>query len=43
MAIQDLTRALSLATDEFAARRMDANVKLALAGHEINEFDKGQG
>ena len=43
VAIQDLTRALSLATDEFAARRMDANVKLALAGHEINEFDKGQG
>ncbi len=40
--ITDLTEALSKASDEFASRRMDASVKLALAGHRIDELEKQQ-
>jgi molecular chaperone HscA len=39
--ITDLTTALSRASDEFAARRMNASVRLALAGHNIDELEKG--
>ena len=38
--IKDFTDQLARASDEFAARRMDASVRSALAGHDISEFDK---
>ncbi len=34
------TAALAKASDDFAARRMDASVKSALAGHSIDEIEK---
>ncbi len=40
--LADLTKALAEASDEFAARRMNASVNRALAGHAINEFEKEQ-
>ncbi|MCB1645998.1 MAG: Fe-S protein assembly chaperone HscA [Pseudomonadales bacterium] len=38
-AIVDATAALGAASDHFAALRMDASVRSALAGHDINEFE----
>jgi len=29
------------ASEEFAARRMDASIKSALAGHTLDEIEKG--
>lgn len=37
--IRDAVRALDEASQEFAARRMDAGIKRALAGHRIAEFN----
>jgi molecular chaperone HscA len=37
--IKQLTDALSRATDEFAARRMDRSVRKALAGHKVDEIE----
>ena len=39
--LTDLTKALALASDDFAARRMDASVRAVLSGHSINEFKEG--
>ncbi|MBV1877197.1 MAG: Fe-S protein assembly chaperone HscA [Pseudomonadales bacterium] len=38
--LEDLTRALAAASDDFASRRMDASVRSALSGHTIDEFEK---
>ena len=38
-AIRSGIERLDAATADFAARRMDANVKKALAGHKVEEFD----
>ena len=38
-AIKDGVELLSRASDEFAAMRMDASVRKALAGHQLNEFE----
>lgn len=38
-AIERAREALEKATEEFAARRMDAGVRRALAGHRIEEFE----
>ena len=40
-ALSAAIEALSAASDEFAARRMDANIKRALQGHSVDEFDTG--
>lgn len=37
-AIKDAKAALDNAATEFVARRMDGNIKKALAGHNVNEF-----
>jgi molecular chaperone HscA len=37
-AIKQSTDALNRATDDFAARRMDASIKRALAGRKIGSF-----
>jgi molecular chaperone HscA len=37
-AIKQATEALSRATDEFAARRMDEGIRRALAGRKIGSF-----
>ncbi len=38
-ALEQARAALEQATEEFAARRMDAGVRRALAGHRIDEFE----
>ncbi len=37
-AVKNATEALSRATDDFAARRMDKSIKKALAGHTLDEI-----
>jgi molecular chaperone HscA len=37
--IEQAREALEKASEEFAARRMDAGVRRALAGHRIEEFE----
>jgi len=37
-AIKDGIFALDKSATEFVARRMDGNIKKALAGHNVNEF-----
>ncbi|MNN07865.1 Chaperone protein HscA [compost metagenome] len=39
-AIEQQVRRLSQVTDAFAARRMDASVKAALAGRQLNEIEE---
>ena len=39
-AIEQQIRRLSQATDAFAARRMDASIKAALAGRQLNEIEE---
>ena len=39
-AIERQVRRLSQVTDAFAARRMDASVKAALAGRQLNEIEE---
>ena len=36
--IKQAIKALDSATQAFAARRMDANIRRALAGHKLEEF-----
>ena len=38
--ITDVSKVLMSASDDFAARRMDASVKQALAGHSVDEIDE---
>jgi molecular chaperone HscA len=38
-AIRQATESLEQATRDFAQRRMDANVRKALAGHRLDEFE----
>jgi molecular chaperone HscA len=38
LAIEQQTKRLTLVTDAFAARRLDATVKAALAGRSLNEI-----
>ena len=40
--ILDATAKLGAASDHFAALRMNASVKQALSGHQIEEFEIGQ-
>ena len=37
-AIEDATKAVSAATDEFAARRMDKSIRVALSGRRLDEI-----
>ena len=39
-AIEQQTKRLTQVTDAFAARRMDASVKAALAGRRLNEIEE---
>ncbi len=38
-AIKNAMQALDAAAEEFVARRMDSNIKKAMAGHNVDEFD----
>lgn len=40
-AIRDATQALDKASQEFAARRMDASIKRALTGHRVDQIKPG--
>jgi molecular chaperone HscA len=40
LAIEQQTKRLTQVTDAFAARRLDATVKAALAGRSLNEIEE---